>query len=398
MIAVLVGVWIAPAAARADPASSAAAVALFKEGRARAARGDYRGACALYSQSFELDPGPGTALNLGDCAERERRFARAWELFEGAAREFERAGKASRAHYARERATALLARLATVTVRLREAELPGLVVRVGDRAPAPAAEIVERFEPGSIPVEVSAPDREPFSVVVDGAAGTYAVVAVPPLQARATAAPPPTDPSVASGVPGASPAAAGSPAPAVAGAGPAPARVATDPTAGRGIDPGPLPTAGGARGRAPPGAASAARDPRGGAAAPPPGRARAALGGALSGAGLIALGAAGGVSVAALRDYRGAFRDGECTRVAGARECTSAGLDRVRSSQRRADAATWTAAGGAAALAIGAVLLFTIPRPAPPPPAPSGPARPEPLRVTPIAGPSTAGLAVSGAF
>ncbi|MCC6558410.1 MAG: tetratricopeptide repeat protein [Polyangiaceae bacterium] len=57
-----------PAFARAESATQRAA-ALFKEGRAAMQRDDYAAACPKFEESAELDPVPGTILNLALCQE-----------------------------------------------------------------------------------------------------------------------------------------------------------------------------------------------------------------------------------------------------------------------------------------------------------------------------------------
>ena len=60
---------LASASARADGDAVGRADRLFKEGRHAAEQHDYARACRLFEDSFRLDPGVGTLINLGDCAE-----------------------------------------------------------------------------------------------------------------------------------------------------------------------------------------------------------------------------------------------------------------------------------------------------------------------------------------
>ena len=60
---------------------TAAAVALFDEGRAALQRGEFDLACAKFKESNRLDPAIGTAFNLANCEERRGRLATAWVLF-----------------------------------------------------------------------------------------------------------------------------------------------------------------------------------------------------------------------------------------------------------------------------------------------------------------------------
>ncbi len=179
------------AAAQDDPASK-----LFEEGRALAEQGKYDEACERFTRSYELERAAGTMLNLGDCAERAGQLRRAWLMYDGAAREYDRTGKPGPATFARNRADAVAPKLATVVVKLAEPRTGGLTVRIGGRAVPPAAEIVERIEPGAVPVEVGAPGREPFATTASAAVGAEVVVEVPALRAMdggTVVAPPPVD-------------------------------------------------------------------------------------------------------------------------------------------------------------------------------------------------------------
>ncbi|HEU0035156.1 MAG TPA: hypothetical protein VFQ53_31235 [Kofleriaceae bacterium] len=192
------------APARADDAA-AEATRLFEEGRALYAQNLFPEACAKFARSYELDHKPGTQLNLGDCLERDGKLRRAYLMFEDAAREYDRirheaelrlaadqnAVDARRdvqvaisgAKLARERAQAIVPRLATVIVRLAEPRIDGLAVRIGDRAQPPAAEIVERYDGGTIAIVVSAPGREPFSTTAQVDPGKQVTILVPALRA-----------------------------------------------------------------------------------------------------------------------------------------------------------------------------------------------------------------------
>jgi tetratricopeptide (TPR) repeat protein len=174
---------IALAAPGVGAQADSAATKLFKEGRALADQGKYAEACERYAKSYELERAVGTMLNLGDCAERVGNFRGAWLLYDAAAHEYDRTGKAGPARFARDHADALAPKLATVVVRLAEPRADGLTVKIGGRVVPSAAEIVERLDAGTVSIEVSATGREPFSTTASAAAGGQVVVAVPALRA-----------------------------------------------------------------------------------------------------------------------------------------------------------------------------------------------------------------------
>lgn len=186
---------VAAPSAAAQPASAASK--LFEEGRALAEQGKYEEACERYARSYELERAAGTMLNLGDCAEREGKLREAWVMYDSAAREFVRTSKANRAKFARDRADALAPKLATVIVRLAASRTAGLTVRIAGRSVPPEPEITERLDVGTVPVEVGAPGREPFSTTVEATVGEKVVVDVPLLRSMdggAVVTPPPPPP------------------------------------------------------------------------------------------------------------------------------------------------------------------------------------------------------------
>ena len=163
--------------ALAGPGDTTEATAAFDRGRDLAKAGRFDEACVEFGKSYELDPAPGTAVNLGDCLERQGHFQRAWQLFDRVARS-EASGQ-SRARFARGRADALTARLATVVITLHDPAAPGLVVRIGTRGLTPAAQIRELIEPSDVEVVATVPGKPPFRVVRHAAAGAIVVVDVP---------------------------------------------------------------------------------------------------------------------------------------------------------------------------------------------------------------------------
>jgi tetratricopeptide (TPR) repeat protein len=165
----------ATVAARAEPAPEAARI--FQEGRELAKQGRFSEACALFANSYDLDPGLGTAINLADCLEHQGHLRRAWELFDVVARNSQ--NNLSRARLARQRADALVAKLATVVVTLHEPRAAGLAIRLGDREMPPAAEIRDLIEPRDVELVATAPGRPVFRKTLHAVAGATVIADVP---------------------------------------------------------------------------------------------------------------------------------------------------------------------------------------------------------------------------
>jgi hypothetical protein len=107
--------WSSSASAQAD-VDRASAEALFNEGRRLMAEGAVAQACPKLEASQRLDPGVGTLLNLADCYAKLGRTASAWAAFREAGSMARAAGSAEREAVARERATALEAKLSYLTI------------------------------------------------------------------------------------------------------------------------------------------------------------------------------------------------------------------------------------------------------------------------------------------
>jgi tetratricopeptide (TPR) repeat protein len=165
----------------ANPVDTTEAGQIFQQARDLVRLGRLNEACALFGKSYELDPALGTAVNLADCLERQGQLRHAWALFDVVARNSQNVQ--SRARLARQRADALLAKLATVIVKLRDPSTPGLSIRIGDREVAPAAEIRDLTEPGDVALVATAPGRPAFKTTVHAVAGATVTAELPALAA-----------------------------------------------------------------------------------------------------------------------------------------------------------------------------------------------------------------------
>jgi hypothetical protein len=159
--------------AQPTPDQAARAKELFEDGRALADSHKWQEACDTFAKSYALDPAPGTELNIGNCQEQLGHLALAWRMFEDAATKYP---DADRIKYARDRAAALVPRLAPLTIKLADPAAPGLVVKVEDTTVPPAAEITTMVDPGDVAIEVDAPGRPPETRTVHATAGQAVVV------------------------------------------------------------------------------------------------------------------------------------------------------------------------------------------------------------------------------
>lgn len=129
--------------------------ALFEEGRVELTKGNYDGACDKLRRSDELDPAPGTKLNLAECEALRGRVATAYALL----LQVERLLPASdvRVPIARDKREGLERRLPKVRVTLAPAAPKDTQVRVGTRLVAPAEYGTEiPLDPGIWEVSIAA--------------------------------------------------------------------------------------------------------------------------------------------------------------------------------------------------------------------------------------------------
>jgi hypothetical protein len=149
---------------------------LFGDGRALAKASHHPEACAYFVRSDAIKRTFGTAVNLGDCAERDGHPGRAWQLFDEAARIADRDRAPARAQFARDRAAALAPLLCTVIVTIAQPAIPGLKIHIGERDIPPAREIRTLIEPGGFEVVIAATNVPERRRTFQGAAGSVVSV------------------------------------------------------------------------------------------------------------------------------------------------------------------------------------------------------------------------------
>jgi hypothetical protein len=211
--------WAMPAAAQ--DGNAAIAESLFRDGKRLSAEHKFAEACPKFAESYKLDPGLGTLLNLATCHEAEGKPASAWAEFSEASSRARREGDNDRAQLADEHVRSLEPKLAHVSIAFAGSAPAGLVIKFDGRELSSAALGVQfPVDPGQHQIEAAAPGKQGYSQTIDapGPAGS-ATVTVPQLKdapAATAAAPAPVSPAL--GAPAA--AATAAPAPATSAPGP----------------------------------------------------------------------------------------------------------------------------------------------------------------------------------
>jgi hypothetical protein len=168
------------------------AESLFREGKRLSGEKKFAEACPKFQESYKLDPGLGTLLNLATCHESEGKAATAWAEFSEAASQAKRQGDNDRAQLAQDQMKALEPKLAHVSIGVAPAAVvPGLVVKFDTKELAQAAWGLQiPVDPGQHVVEASAPGKQSYSQTFETpAAATVLAVTVPALQDAPSAAP-----------------------------------------------------------------------------------------------------------------------------------------------------------------------------------------------------------------
>ena len=162
-VALIGAVWLAVGPALAV---SPAAEALFQDGRRLLAAGNFKEACARFSESYAAEASSGTLLNLAHCHEKLGMTATAWAEYRVAARLARKQNRDDRAAVADEKAAALETDLARLTA-IPSKVVPGLHVEteagsLGEGGFGVAVPI----DPGTHKVTVTAPGYRPWTTTV----------------------------------------------------------------------------------------------------------------------------------------------------------------------------------------------------------------------------------------
>jgi hypothetical protein len=186
----VLGSWATPAFAQVG--NAALAESLFREGKRLSGEHKFSEACPKFAESYKLDPGLGTLLNLATCHESEGKPASAWAEFSEAAARAKREGDNDRAQLAEEHVRALEPKLAHVSIGLAPgATVSGLIIKFDSRELSSAALGMQiPVDPGKHLLEASAPGKQSYSQTFDApSVPTTLAVTIPVLQDTSSAAP-----------------------------------------------------------------------------------------------------------------------------------------------------------------------------------------------------------------
>jgi hypothetical protein len=197
---------IVAAAAFASPqrafAQSATEIALaetlYRQARELAAAGKFAEACPKFAESYRLDPGTGTLLNLASCHESLGLVATAWLEYNQALVQSRRDRMQRRIDFAEEHIAALEPKLSHLTIALAsDADRSGLELTIdGVQVGVEALGAPTPVDPGTHTIVAKAPSKKPWSMSVEiGAVADQQTLVIPVLE------PAPAVPTAASAAP-----------------------------------------------------------------------------------------------------------------------------------------------------------------------------------------------------
>jgi hypothetical protein len=146
---------------------AAAAEALFREGVDKLKKGDPAGACDALKGSNDLDPSPGTEINLGLCNEKQGKLASAWAWYRAAVGLAEQRGQKERADGARKDAERLEPQLHKLVIKVTTPPAGLVISRDGTKLPPQTYGAEVPVDPGPHKLEVSATGKKPLKVTVN---------------------------------------------------------------------------------------------------------------------------------------------------------------------------------------------------------------------------------------
>jgi hypothetical protein len=184
-VTAMIAVILAGGAARADD-NKVKAIAMFDEGQKEMKAGNYEKACKAFEASNRLLPDSGTRGSLARCYTQLGRIASAWTLWRELA---DTAPTPELRSDAATQAKKLEPRLARYTIKAAS-PAGGLSVTVAGQPVDLSVDVPVPIDPGTYPVEATAPGRAAWKGKLTASEGKTIEVAVPPLKAAASGASP----------------------------------------------------------------------------------------------------------------------------------------------------------------------------------------------------------------
>ncbi len=183
---------VAPRHAHAESsANPAVAEALYEEARNLMKQGKLDEACPKLKQSYDLDAGGGTLLNLAECYEKQGKFASAWSSFKEAQVQAQRDGRHERVDYAKKHIAAIEPKLSKITIEVpSDANTPGLSVQLdGAELGSAAWSVGVPIDPGPHELAASAPNKTSYDKQFEIAASSASTtLTIPKLEDAPSAA------------------------------------------------------------------------------------------------------------------------------------------------------------------------------------------------------------------
>jgi hypothetical protein len=195
--ALLLACAVAPRHAHAEgSANPAVAEALYEEARTLMKQGKLDQACPKLKQSYDLDPGGGTLLNLAECYEKQGKLASAWSSFKEAQVQAQRDGRPERVEYAKKHIAAIEPKLSKITIAVpSDANTPGLSVQLdGAELGSAAWNLAVPIDPGSHELSAAAPSKltydKHFEIAASSPSTTLTIPKLDDAPVTPAAAPP----------------------------------------------------------------------------------------------------------------------------------------------------------------------------------------------------------------
>lgn len=143
------------------------AEALFDDGVRLMDAQNYTLACPKLQRSYDLDPGIGTLLYLGDCYRSLGKTASAWMAFRTAAFEAAKAGQRDREQAATTYAEAIHPQLVLLRLQAQTVESGSQILLDGHGLHVEVVDVPFAVDPGQHTLELSAPGFEPQRQLVE---------------------------------------------------------------------------------------------------------------------------------------------------------------------------------------------------------------------------------------